>query len=308
MRTIVIIKDWIKGFYGKYDVVIEIVVKFVIAFVALKLMDTKLGFWDLFENPFVIVLISLFCSILPLGLETTVLALCLLACVYKASLEIALLLGAFLLIIALLYYSFHPGDPIMIVLTPVLFALDMPYVLPLIAGLTGSFVSVIPMACGIIIYYLLGYIKTTPEVIALDDMSLTELPAKFKTIIEGIIDNKEMWVMIAILVVALILVYLIHLLPFAYSWYVAIFVGAVIMAVMGIMIDVPVSMIGVVIALLVSAVFVFFRYDVDFQKTDRLQFEDDDYYYYVTAIPKLSVKQFGGKDGKGNKKKEEDDY
>ncbi len=296
------VKDWIKGFYGKYDMIIEIVVKFAVAFAALKLMDTRLGFWDLFENPFVIILVSLFCSILPWGLETTVLAFCMLASVYKQSMEIALLLGAFLLIIALLYYSFHPGDPVVLVLTPVLLALKLPCILPLIVGLTGSFVSVIPMACGIIIYYLLGYIKTAPEIIALDDMSIADIPAKFKNVIEGIVENKEMWAVIAIIVAVLLIVYLIHLLPFAYSWYAATGVGTLIMAVSGILLDTPISVIGAVLALIISAVYVFFRYDVDYKRTDRLRFEDDDYYYYVTAIPRISVKKFGGK----NKKKDED--
>ena len=33
----------------------------------------------------------------------------------------------------------------------------------------------------------------------------------------------------------------------------------------------------------------FFLFSVDYSRTERLQFEDDEYYYYVKAIPKISV-------------------
>ena len=47
------------------------------------------------------------------------------------------------------------------------------------------------------------------------------------------------------------------------------------------------SIVGVLIAML----FQFWKGIVDYQRTEVLQFEDDDYYYYVKAIPKLSVSE-----------------
>ena len=45
------------------------------------------------------------------------------------------------------------------------------------------------------------------------------------------------------------------------------------------------SVIGIIIALFIQ----FCKGIVDYQRTEILQFEDDEYYYYVKAIPKLSV-------------------
>ena len=90
METLVRIKDWMKAFYGKFDIVIDTVVKFVIAFAALKLMSDRLGFFSLFENPFVLIIVSLVCSLLPYGLSAFILAICLLLNVYKASMEVAI--------------------------------------------------------------------------------------------------------------------------------------------------------------------------------------------------------------------------
>lgn len=298
-ETLVKIKDWLKAFYGKFDVVIDTIVKFAIAFASFKVMSSKLGYLNIFENPFVMLILSLVCCILPYGLETVFIAVVLLAHVYKASMEAAIMLAMLLLVVALLYYSFHVGDAIVLVLTPLLFALKIPYVIPLILGLSGSFISVVPVSCGIIIYYLVSFVKGSPAMFDTTDVSLTDMPGRFMNILDNIIKNKEMWMVIVIFAVALIVIYLIHLFPFEYSWYVAVGVGGLIMIVMSVMLKVDFSIVMIIVSMLIAAVYVLFRFDVDYKKTDRLQFEDDDYYYYVKAIPKVSAKLF--EDGTGEK-------
>ena len=48
-------------------------------------------------------------------------------------------------------------------------------------------------------------------------------------------------------------------------------------------------LIGGIIAILLAKVLQFFVFSVDYSRTERVQFEDDEYYYYVKAVPKLSV-------------------
>ena len=51
---------------------------------------------------------------------------------------------------------------------------------------------------------------------------------------------------------------------------------------------------GVFLSTFVSALIVFvvqfFIFNVDYSRTENVQFEDDEYFYYVKAIPKISVK------------------
>jgi len=292
MLEIAKIKDWLRAFYGKYDIVIDTVIKFVIAFVAMKLMNSRLGYFGLFENPFVILLISLLCSILPYGLSATVLSLCLLANVYKASLEMAIIIAAFLLIVALLYYSFHPGDAVVLILTPVLFALKIPYVLPLMLGLAGSLYSIIPMSCGIIIYNLVAFVKGNPAVVSMEKTSLTDIPGEFVKIISTLAKNKEMWLLIFVFAITAAVVYLVHKIPFMYSWYAAVGTGTLILLIAGFMLNISMSVPGIIIGAAVAAIYTFFVFDVDYKKTRRLQYEDEDYVYYVKAVPKVTVQYF----------------
>ena len=34
-----------------------------------------------------------------------------------------------------------------------------------------------------------------------------------------------------------------------------------------------------------------FRFNVDYARTEKVQFEDDEYYYYVKAVPKVTLSE-----------------
>ena len=45
------------------------------------------------------------------------------------------------------------------------------------------------------------------------------------------------------------------------------------------------SIIGILLGFVLELVF----FSVDYSRTERVQFEDDEYYYYVKAVPKINV-------------------
>ena len=45
------------------------------------------------------------------------------------------------------------------------------------------------------------------------------------------------------------------------------------------------GILGVVIGLFLEVIF----FSVDYSRTENVQFEDDEYYYYVKAVPKINV-------------------
>ena len=56
-------------------------------------------------------------------------------------------------------------------------------------------------------------------------------------------------------------------------------------------ISIGLLIVGMVISLLIAKVLQFFCFNVDYSRTEYVQFEDDEYYYYVKAVPKNSVAQ-----------------
>jgi uncharacterized protein YacL len=54
-------------------------------------------------------------------------------------------------------------------------------------------------------------------------------------------------------------------------------------------ISIPGVIIGTVISALLMLVVEFFAFNLDYSRTEKVQFEDDEYYYYVKAVPKVTV-------------------
>ena len=118
-----------------------------------------------------------------------------------------------------------------------------------------------------------------------------------KLIIDGLIRDKGLLVMIVAFVITIAVVYMIRRLEVDYSWSIAMIVGAilniVIILIGDLMYDTQVSMFGAflatILALIIAKVLEFMFFCVDYSRTEKVQFEDDEYYYYVKAIPKMNV-------------------
>lgn len=73
------------------------------------------------------------------------------------SLEIALVIFVFVLAVTVLYYGFRPGDGYLLLLTPLLFFLRIPHVVPLVDFLEACVHR--SWRSGVCIYYILMYLK-----------------------------------------------------------------------------------------------------------------------------------------------------
>ena len=121
--------------------------------------------------------------------------------------------------------------------------------------------------------------------------------------------------MIAFIAVIL-LVNLIRTRSFDYAWRIAIIAGGVVYVLMIIAggfyfrldIDVVTLIIYTVISVVIGLLLEFFVFGGDYTRTERLEYEDDEYYYYVKAVPKKMiakeekvVKHFGNTGSLGKK-------
>lgn len=292
------IKERLKTIYGKYAVIVISVIKFLLSLITLILLNQNLGYMTRLKSPLIVFFLAVACAFLPYGAISFLMAAVLLAHIYTLSFEIALLTAVILIMIALLYYGFHPGDSYWLILTPVAFLLKIPYVIPLLAGLAGSMLSIIPVSCGVIVYYVLLYVKQNAGVLTNDTASI-DITLKYVQLIKALLANQTMMVMIAACAAGILVVFLVHNLSLDYSWIIAIALGTIIqLAVIFVgdfMFDVTVPVVellgGVLVSLCIVVVYHFFVFAVDYTRTEYMEFEDDDYVYYVKAVPKIVVTQ-----------------
>lgn len=295
MMSLLVFKERMKEFYGRYNIYIIPVIRFVFSFLAFELMNRNIGFMPGLLNPLVPLVLALICSFLPFSAISVLAAIFMLAHLWAVSFEITVVMGLFLLAVALLYYGFHPKDSYLLILTPLFFALNIPYAIPLLVGLSGTMISVIPVSCGIFIYYALLYVKQNAGVLT-NEIS-ADAVQHFSQIAKSLFGNNLMLVMIAAFAAAVMVVYVLKKLSFDYSWIIAIVAGTITQLVVIFIgditgeISIPVTglLVGIVISLILAGVYTFFVFTVDYSRTEYVQFEDDDYYYYVKAVPKMTV-------------------
>ena len=139
------------------------------------------------------------------------------------------------------------------------------------------------------------YLKQNAGVLA--GSSVSELAARFIQVAKSVFGNELMWVMAAAFAAAIAIVYIIRRLPVDYSWTIATIAGVITELIVIFIGDfnynLPVSLLSMILGILVSVIialiYQFFVFAVDYSRTEYLQYEDDDYHYYVKAVPKIAV-------------------
>lgn len=294
MTNLLVIREYLKHFYSKYEIYLKPVWKLVLAFIILMVINGKLGYMSKIDNAAVVLIAALMCSFLPTGCIALFASLFIVLHMYALSLECALVAMMLMLVMYLLYFRFTPKESVVLLLTPLSFVCKVPYVMPLALGLAKTPASVISVGCGTIIYFFLEFINGNATAINVMEDDMT---TRFRYLIDGLVNNKAMIVTIAAFSIALIVVYLIRRMSIDHSWTIAMIAGTLVNVVMllvgDLIYDTNVSIAGVliggIVAILLAKVLQFFIFSVDYSRTERVQFEDDEYYYYVKAVPKLSV-------------------
>ncbi|RGY96098.1 ABC transporter permease [Clostridium sp. AM58-1XD] len=295
MMGLLVFKEWLKEFYGRNALYVRPIIKFALCLAIFLILNQNIGFMAKLKSPLLVIGLSLVCSVLPYGVISLITAVFALIHINSVSFEIAILTAAFMVIIMLLYYGFQPGDSILLIATPVLFFLKVPYVVPLLAGLSCGLMSVIPVSCGVCLYYILLYVKQNAGVLTGD--AAVDITQKYGQIIKNIMSNQTMLVMMAAFAVGILVVCIIRNTSVDYAWTIAIIVGTIAQLVVifigDFLFNITVPMISLIVGMFISvtiaAVYNFFVLAVDYTRTEYLQYEDDDYYYYVKAVPKITV-------------------
>lgn len=295
MMGLLVFKERLKTFYAKNSAFVIPAVKFLVAAAAFYMINKNAGFMPKITHPLVPVIFGLIAACLPYGAAAFLAGGFLLIQLYAASLEVAVITMVFLLIVLLLYYGFQPGDSVLLLVTPVLFFLKIPFAVPLIVGLAGSLLSVIPMSCGIFVYYVILYVKQNSSF--LSGGAQTEMTQVFIQVVKSILGNQTMLVMIAAFCLCVLVVRIVKNLSVNYAWGIAITAGVIIQLLtifvgdfkFSITVSMPELIIGIAVSAFLAFLYHFFVFAVDYTRTEYVQFEDDDYYYYVKAVPKIAV-------------------
>ncbi len=250
-----------------------------------------------FLNSWLIMLsLSVISAFLPWNVVAVILSADILANVFSVSIELGGLILLIVLILFLLFFRFSPKQGALLVFIPLAFFLKIPYAIPVVVGLLWAPYAIIPVIFGTIIYFMIYVIsENTALLTRMSNGNISS--ASVNSIINMMGNNNEMVLIIIAFVITILVVYFIKRMSVDNAWTIAIFAGGilqfVIVLVGSLMLKTDSSLIEIIIgntlSVVVSFIIHFFVFSVDYSRTEHTQFEDDEYYYYVKAVPKINV-------------------
>lgn len=274
------------------------VIRFAITVFTLLIINHYIGYAGGLNKPVTAILISAVCSLLPMGLIVVVVSLFTILNIYHISLEMAIVAIVVYLIMYIFYFRFSSHYGYLLMVVPMLMFIKMSYIIPLFVGVALNPAAIVSMIFGVVVFYMLKgvgaqavKISNGGDISGIDGAS---------ALLKGIIQNKEMITILMAFILAALIVYGIKRMGIDYSSTIGIIVGGVvelaiivvaayIMELEGFM---PIWLTGVlsIVSIIIMYFLQYLVLAVDYAGTEFTQFEDDDYYYYVKAVPKVKVK------------------
>jgi len=213
--------------------------------------------------------------------------------------------GAFMLLILFFYARLAPKENFLILAMFFAFELGVPYVVPLLAGLYLGLTSVIPVSIGVMVVYfvpffqfLLADAQLMSEFLAANLAMMPEYFGDLYVTIFADLAGNQAWVFTAfIFSMVIFIVYIVSRFTIDHSKEIALGAGVVVTIISSIIAQlfVPsdVSLPGLIGAVLLSGLLAFlasfFDMALDYQRTERVQFEDESNFYQVKVIPKIAL-------------------
>lgn len=295
MMYLLVIKEQLRKFYSKAEIYLNPAIKFLTAFVVFYFINDHLGFNPQLMQTSIMAIAAFVSAFLPLSLIVFIAGVAAVGQVFFVSKILAITAAVILIIMYCLFLRFTPRYGFAIVAVPILFLLKIPYCVPILLGMIGTPLAILPVSCGVIVYYLFSAIKES--VLATNGDSMEDMLNVFRIVMDNVMNNKEMLSAILIFGTVLIVTFIIRRKTFDHAFEAGIVAGTSV-SIIGFLIgslgfDIYQNVGGIVMGNIVSGVLVyiiwFFRLSLDYTAVERLQFEDDDYYYYVKAVPKMAI-------------------
>lgn len=295
MENLLVYKKKIQQFYAKNSRYIDPASRLLLAALVFGLISKETGFARTLATPLAVAGMSLVCGLLPVSATVFVATLLLLIHFFVVSKAVAAVTFLIFIVFYIFYLKFAPKTSLVILLTVIAFVLKIPYVIPIAVGLMGTPILLVPVFAGILTSVMVEYVKGiaaagTGEIGFMEEMTVY---------LQKISGNKEMWIIFGTIFVSALAVYLIRRMMIANAWKIAGGCGVVINVaaisagdmVFNLHISYPELIIGNIVALVVAIVLEFLFFAIDYSRGEDLRFEDEEFYYYVKAVPKFAVSE-----------------
>ena len=290
------VREYLRELYSQYDVYMIAVLKFLFTCIVLVSINSNIGYMPMLNNPLIVLGIGLLCSFLPVGIISFVVSISILMHFSVVSMELVITTLIALIAMYCLHFILKTQNSIVMVITLLACLYQMPGAIIVIIGLIFTPVAAIPAGFGVILYTIIMIAKKDVGTIFSTNSSLDVL-GKISYFFQNLGNNKTMLLLIGVFILIISFVYVVRRMNIYYAWSFAIGAGSVayilLILIGSFVLNISVNILLVVGSVLIGSVFslilYLFVFSLDYTRIEHVQFEDDDYYYFVKAVPKITV-------------------
>ena len=298
MMALLVLKTRCKEFYEKNYRIVRSVLKIVISLILYSVILYQLPFSkELREYGFPLsVILALVSGFVP---DTVIIFFAAVLTTLEISAVSYLVAACFLFVILiyfLLFGRYAKSQSYLVLLIPALWPLNVVFAVPIAAALFLNLAMIPACLAGVFVRYILLAIENY-YMISQNTVDTGNTLEGLQYCIRFLLDNKEMLLYMLTFVIVYVLVFLLRRGRFSHASQIGIFV-VLVAGMAGVIAgdafwnidtDLMKLLLGMALTAVISYLIQFFRMTLDYTGVHKLQFEDEDYLYYVKAVPKVKV-------------------
>jgi hypothetical protein len=194
------------------------------------------------------------------------------------------------------FYRYAPEYGYAVIAIPLLYALKVPFLVPFVLGMFATPLAILPITCGVIVHYTFELIKSQ-DATMISGISLEDSLSVFTGVIDNLLGNKRMFLAVGVFALTLLIIWIVRKLKIKYAFEISIAAGLLV-CVLGFLIgylkfalkdSIGSMIVGTLVSAIITFCMLYARRILDYASVENVQFEDDEYYYYVKAVPKVDV-------------------
>lgn len=299
MNKLVNFRNVIESFYRKHSKVMGYIARLLITFVCLMLVRGSIDFSPFLSNFWTVLALSFIGGFIPMKYLMMLILAYITAQVYALSVALGIVITVILVIMYMLFFRFAPNYGPAFVLMPILFFARIPAFMAMLLAVVAPALSVVTVLFGTILYYLIHFLDVNAATFAASTGNLEF--TKVELLVGGVFGDRSFLVVLGTLFAVFMIVHFLKRGSYKYSTEIAIAIGTgvyiILMLGSSLIFNTltPTKLLtscvgGLVsggLAILVNNIW----HPMDYSRTEYVEFEDDEYNYYVRAVPKATFER-----------------
>ena len=293
MKSLIKIKNTIRSFLRKQDEIFTPIFRFIWCLMVFMSLQKLFHYSDLGSKKEVTILLAILSALLPDTFMFLIAGALIALHTFSVSLEVGAVFVVLYILMYCIYIRFFPKYAYAMFIVPLFYIVGIPYAAPIAVALIAGIGGMVPAVMGVVLYFFAQCVTEVSRLLATEDPE-NEIEA-FKMLADVLIHNKEMFAAMIIFGVTVLVIAILAKFSYPYAMYIAIAAGVIVNIFAAILAgyiigeDVPLDMVMMnsFVGILLAFAIRIGQGLLDYRHTERVQFEDDDYYYYVKAVPKL---------------------